>query len=144
MAELKTQKTDVPVADFLAGVEPEKRRVEGERLHAIFSSVTGDPGVMWGPTMVGYGEMTYTYASGKTGVWFPVGFAPRKAKLSLYGLRETAEQQELLPALGPHTESMGCVYANRLDALDDDVLRQLIALGFARKDFRGVDYPGQS
>ena len=143
MSEPKTQKTDVPVADFLASVEPEKRRLEGERLHAIFSDVTGDPGVMWGATMVGYGDMPYEYASGKKGMWFPVGFSPRKAKLSLYGLKETSEQIALLEDLGPHTASMGCVYANRLDALDEDVLRRLIALGFSREDFRGVDYPGK-
>jgi hypothetical protein len=144
MAELKTQKTDVPVAEFLAGVEPEKRRIEGERLHAIFTEVTGDPGVMWGPTMVGYGDMEYTYVSGRTGNWFRVGFSPRKAKLSLYGLRETEEQQQLLESIGPHTEGMGCVYANRLDALDEDVLRRLIELGYARKEFRGIDYPGKA
>jgi hypothetical protein len=124
-------------------VEPERRRVEGERLHALMRDVTGDPGVMWGPTMVGYGDMAYAYASGREGTWFRVGFSPRKAKLSLYGLKETAEQKALLPDLGPHQESMGCLYANRLDALDEDVLRRLIALGFERTEFRGVDYPSK-
>lgn len=141
MAENKTQKTNVPVAEFLASVEPEKRRLEGERLHAIMQDVTGDSGAMWGPSMIGYGDMEYTYTSGREGSWFRVGFSPRKAKLSLYGLKETEAQKSLLPQLGPHAESMGCLYANRLDALDEDVLRRLIALGFERTEFRGVDYP---
>jgi hypothetical protein len=131
MAENKTQKTDVPVADFLAHVEPERRRLEGLRLHAIMSEVTGDPGVMWGPTMVGYGDMHYISRAGREGDWFKVGFSPRKAKLSLYGLKDTEEQRALLPKLGPTTAGAGCVYANRLDALDEDVLRKLVAMAYA-------------
>ena len=137
MAENLTKKTGVPVEEFLAAVEPPRRRLEGERLHAIMREVTGDPGVMWGPTMVGYGDMHYRSAAGREGDWFKVGFSPRKAKLSLYGLKDTPEQLALLPQLGPHTVGVGCVYANRLGALDEDVLRQLIALGFARGDFDG-------
>ena len=137
MAENLTKKTDVPVEEFLAAVETPRRRLEGERLHAIMREVTGDPGVMWGPTMVGYGDMHYRSAAGREGDWFKVGFSPRKAKLSLYGLKDTPEQLALLPQLGPHTVGVGCVYANRLEALDEDVLRQLIALGFARGDFDG-------
>ena len=137
MAENKTHKTEQPVAEYLESVEPERRRLEGERLHAIMREVTGDPGVMWGPTMVGYGDMRYRSAAGREGDWFKVGFSPRKAKLSLYGLKDTPEQLALLPQLGPHTVGVGCVYANRLEALDEDVLRQLIALGFARGDFDG-------
>ena len=137
MAENLTKKSDVPVEEFLAAVEPPRRRLEGERLHAIMREVTGDPGVMWGPTMVGYGDMHYRSAAGREGDWFKVGFSPRKAKLSLYGLKDTPEQLALLPQLGPHTVGVGCVYANRLEALDEDVLRQLIALGFARGDFDG-------
>ena len=137
MAENLTKKSDVPVEEFLAAVEPPRRRLEGERLHALMREVTGDPGVMWGPTMVGYGDMHYRSAAGREGDWFKVGFSPRKAKLSLYGLKDTPEQLALLPQLGPHTVGVGCVYANRLEALDEDVLRQLIALGFARGDFDG-------
>lgn len=138
VAENLTKKTNVPVDEFLAAVEPPRRRLEGERLHALMREVTGEPGVMWGPTMVGYGDMHYRSAAGREGDWFKVGFSPRKAKLSLYGLKDTAEQLALLPQLGPHTVGVGCVYANRLDALDEDVLRQLIALGFARGDFDGT------
>lgn len=131
MAENKTQKTEVPVAAYLAQVEPERRRLEGERLHAIMQEVTGEPGVMWGPTMVGYGDMHYISSAGREGDWFRVGFSPRKAKLSLYGLKDTEEQRALLPSLGPITTGAGCVYANRLDALDEEVLRKLVAMAYA-------------
>lgn len=134
MAENLTKPTDVPVAEFLAAVEPERRRLEGQRLHAIMSEVTGDAGVMWGSSMVGYGTMHYRSRAGREGNWFKVGFSPRKAKLSLYGLKDTPEQRALLPNLGKHTVGAGCVYANQLEALHEDVLRRLIALGFAQPD----------
>jgi len=134
MAENKTHKTDVPVEFYLSTVEPERRRREGERLHELMSDVTGDPGVMWGPTMIGYGDMHYLSRAGREGDWFKVGFSPRKAKLSLYGLKDTPEQLALLPELGPHSVGAGCVYANRLDALDEDVLRRLVALAYAQPD----------
>lgn len=133
MAQNKTQPTDVPVADFLDSVEPERRRLEGLRVDQIMSQVTGAPGVMWGPTMVGYGEWRYRSPAGRTGDWFKVGFSPRKAKFTFYGLKDSPEQEELLPRLGPHTVGAGCVYVNRLDALDEDILRQLIAIGFTHE-----------
>jgi Domain of unknown function (DU1801) len=132
MADNKTQPTDVPVAQFLAGVEPERRRLEGERLDALMREVTGETGVMWGPSIVGYGTYHYRYASGHEGDWPKVGFSPRKAKLSLYGLKDTPEGAALLPSLGPHTAGAGCVYVSRLDAVDEDVLRRLVAIAYAR------------
>ena len=134
MAENKPQKTDVPVELYLSTVEPERRRLEGERLHTLMSEITGDPGVMWGPTMIGYGDMHYRSRAGREGDWFKVGFSPRKAKLTFYGLKDTPEQLEILPHLGPHTIGAGCVYANRLDALDDSVLRRLVELAYAQPD----------
>jgi len=133
MAENKTQKTDVPVAEFLAQVEPERRRLEGERLQTLFTEITGDPGVMWGPTMIGYGELHYRSRAGREGDWYKVGFSPRKAKLTFYGLKDLPEQLELLGSLGPHTTGAGCLYVNRLEQLDEDVLRRLIELGWARE-----------
>ena len=134
MAEPKTQPTAVPVAEFLAGVEPERRRVEGQRLCAIMTEVTGEEPVMWGPSIVGFGLMRYSYATGRTGDWMRVGFSPRKAALSLYGLR-AEESAELLAALGPHTSGVGCVYVKKLEDIDEAVLRRLVALAAARGDY---------
>jgi hypothetical protein len=131
----KTQPTDVKVEDFLAGVEPERRRVEGLRILEIMRDVTGEQGTMWGPTMVGFGTYNYRYATGNSGDWFKVGFSPRKAKISFYGLQDSSDAEPLLAKLGPHTLGVGCVYANRLDALDEDVLRELTRLAYARGDY---------
>lgn len=135
MAEQKTKPTDVPVEEFLDSL-PAKRRDIGTRALEIFREVTGDDGVMWGPSMIGFGQFNYVSPRNPrtTGVWPKVAFSPRAAALTLYGLKGSPEQQELLQSLGSFTESVGCVYVKKLDEVDEAVLRRLIELGFARED----------
>lgn len=126
----KTLPTDQPVDEFLATAEPARRRDEGARLVKIFEEASGHPAVMWGPSIVGFGEYELVSPStGKvTGTWPIVGFSPRKAALTLYGIKETPQMQELLAQLGKYTESKACVYVKRLDEVDETVLRKLIEL----------------
>ncbi|MFW7415075.1 DUF1801 domain-containing protein [Demequina sp. SO4-18] len=133
MAQNVTQPTDQPVEEFLEGVEPAVRRADGFRLLALMSEVTGDAATMWGRSIVGFGTVHYTYASGHEGDWMRVGFSPRKAQLSLYGLKDRPESAAVLERLGPHTEGVGCVYIKRLDSVDEDVLRDLIRLAYGEQ-----------
>lgn len=126
-----TLPTDQDPRDYLASVEPERRRLEGEILLGLMEEATGANAVMWGPTMVGFGSYTYRYASGREGDWLRVGFSPRKAAVSLYGLKDHAGAEPLLAALGPHTDGVGCIYVKRLDSIDLDVLRELVRLAYA-------------
>ena len=124
----KTQPTDVPVEEFLASVEPARRRREGEKLLEIFRDVTGAEPVMWGPSIVGFGEYEYQYSSGQSGVWPRVGFSPRAARLALYGLTDHPAVE--LERLGPHSTGASCLYVTRLESIDADALRGLIRLGW--------------
>lgn len=126
----KTLPTDVPVDEFLATLDA-RRGAEGAELVDLFLSVTGAPAVMWGPSMIGFGTYAYQYASGHEGIWPRAAFSPRKAKLSLYGLQTHLEAARLLERLGPHTTGADCVYVTHLSAIDLDVLRELVALGWA-------------
>ena len=136
MAEPSTKPTDADVAEFLAAATPARRRDDGLRLAGIFAEVTGAHPVMWGQSMVGYGSYRYVSpANSRTrGDWPKVAFSPRKAQLSLYGLKDLPEGAALLPSLGTYTEGAGCVYVRRLDQIDLDVLRRLIAIAWARED----------
>jgi hypothetical protein len=125
----KTMPTGVPVDEFLATLDA-RRSAEGAELVELFSSVTGAPAVMWGPSIIGFGTYAYHYASGHEGVWPRAAFSPRKAKLSLYGLQTHPDAPPLLERLGPHTAAVDCVYVTRLSAIDLDVLRSLVALGW--------------
>jgi hypothetical protein len=134
MAEPKTRPTDASVDDFLASATPARRRDDGLRLAEIFREVTGEEPVMWGPSMVGYGSYHYVSPSNPRtrGEWLKTGFSPRKASLTLYGLKDRAEGADLLPSLGTYTEGAGCIYVKTLDDVDLDVLRRLIAIASER------------
>lgn len=136
MAEPKTRPTDASVEDFLHAATPAKRRDQGLRLAEIFAEVTGTAPVMWGPSIVGYGSYHYiSPANPRTrGNWPKVGFSPRKASLSIYGLKDLPAGAELLPRLGEYTDGTGCVYVKDLDKIDESVLRKLIAIAWARSD----------
>ncbi|WP_062377734.1 DUF1801 domain-containing protein [Demequina pelophila] len=131
----KTQPTDQPVEAFVAAVTPDRRREEAERVVALFTQVTGVEPVMWGPSIIGWGERHYRYATGREGDWMRVGFSPRKAQLSFYGLKDVPAAAPLLERLGPHTTGAGCVYVKRLVQVDQEVLADLADLGFAQGDY---------
>ena len=138
MAEPKTVPTDADVHAFLEAAATPRRRAEGLRLAEVFGEVTGTDPVMWGPTMVGYGSVRYiSRANPRTrGDWFKTGFSPRKAQLTFYGLNDLPEAAALLPKLGTFTTGVSCVYAKKLEDIDLDVLRQLIAIAWSRTDNR--------
>lgn len=127
----KTVPTAVPAAEFIAAVQPDRRRDEGLVLLDLMSRVTGQPAVMWGPTMVGFGELHYRYATGREGDTFVVGFSPRKAAISLYGLKNSPGSDELLARIGPHRVGAGCVYVTSLARIDLAALEELIAYSWA-------------
>jgi len=134
MPDQKTLPSSSDPGDFIRSVENDTRRKDAERLLAIMTDVTGEAPVMWGPTMVGFGAFHYRYASGREGDSMKVGFSPRKSALTLYGLQGHPGSAELLERLGPHTLGKGCVYVKKLESVDEDVLRELIAHGFANAE----------
>jgi len=117
------------VQDFLAQVSPARRHGEAARLDALFQRVTGWQPVLWSGAMLGYGSYDYTYKSGRTGTWFATGFAPRKAKLSIYIMPGYADFGGILARLGKHTKGKSCLYLNKLADADEEVLAALIRAG---------------
>jgi len=132
--EPKTKPTDDSVLEYLNTVEPPRRRAQGLELLEIFREETGTEPRLWGPTIVGFGHLRYTYATGNSGEMSRVGFSPRKAALTLYGLTLYGSNADLLEKLGKHRVGKGCLYVNKLEDVDLDVLRQLIRRGWADAD----------
>ena len=122
----KTHPTEVSVDDFLDTVAGERRRADADEALALMREITGAEPVMWGPSMIGFGRYRYTTADGQEHESFVVGLSPRKASLTLYGLTMYGSNADLLDRLGPHTTGKSCVYVKQLDALDRDVLTELI------------------
>ncbi len=125
----KTQPTGASVTDFLASVEPERRRHDAQALAGLFREVTGFAPQLWGESILGYGRYHYRYASGREGDFLATGFAPRKANLSIYIMPGYADFGELLSRLGKHKIGKSCLYVNTLADIDTAVLGELIRAG---------------
>lgn len=130
MAENKTQPTAVPVEEFLAAVEHPVRRADGFALLELMRRVTGQEPVMWGPSIVGFGQYHYRYESGREGDSAAVGFSPRKANLALYVLGYGGGTDELLARLGKHKTGVSCLYITKLADVDLGVLEELVRAGY--------------
>jgi hypothetical protein len=130
MSENKTQPTGRTVEDFLAAVEHPVRREDGFELLDLMRRITGQEAVMWGPSIVGFGSYHYRYESGREGDAAAVGFSPRKANLALYGLTYGSDAVQLLPRLGKHKTSVACLYVNKLDDVDREVLAEMVRTGY--------------
>lgn len=113
--DIKTHLTSVDPVDFINSLDTPRRVSHGYQLSEIFNRGTGVEPKIWGPTMIGYGEVHYTSCTDREGDWFCLGFSPRKAKISLYGLNG---DKHLLAQSGRPTRSAGCVYITKLEAVD--------------------------
>jgi hypothetical protein len=126
MAELKTKPTDESVTGFLNAVEDETRREDCYALLELMREVTHAQPEMWGTSIVGFGRFRYHYASGRTGEWMLVGFAPRKRDLTLYLMPNLDDAAELMGRLGKYKMGKSCLYIKRLADVDLAVLREVV------------------
>lgn len=122
----KTQPTTQSVAAFLETIPNKQQQADSRALVRIMQEVTGWPPVMWGSSMIGFGTLRYKYPTGREGDTMMVGFSPRAKALTLYGLINYEQGQQLAERLGPHEAGKGCLYVKRLSDIDEDILRQMI------------------
>ena len=119
--------TGADVEAFLATVADERRRADARTLCELMATLTGEPAVLWGSSIIGFGAHHYRYASGREGDAPLAAFSPRKAQLVVYLVAGFTERYgKLLSRLGPHTSGKSCLYIKRLSDVDLDVLRQLV------------------
>jgi len=122
---IKTKASDRDPREFLAKVPDPRRRADAEAVLEVMERVTGEPPVMWGDSMIGFGRMTYRNTTGEND-WFVLGLSPRKAALTIYGVHDDNAPDERLSRLGKHTVGKGCLYVKRLADVDAGVLEELV------------------
>ena len=125
MAELKTKATAVSPAEFINAVKNETTRKDCFELIALMKEITGKPATMWGPSIVGFDQYHYKYATGREADMLLTGFSPRKQNLVLY-LGPGLEDKKLMAKLGKSKCGKGCLYIKKLDDVDRTTLRELI------------------
>ena len=139
--EQKTKETDLDVVEFIEKVDRTKKREDAYKLLEIFEESSGFKAKLWGPSIIGFGSYHYKYATGHEGDAPLVGFSPRKAKISLYFAPGDSEREVLLSKLGKHTTGKACVYINKVDDIDVEVLRELIkqSITFLQKQYPNAE-----
>ena len=127
MAQNKTQRNDGDVMAYLQSVKHKRRREDSLVMLELMQDITGEPAEMWGTSIVGFGSYHYRYASGREGDFMLTGFAPRKQALTLYIMGGHERHEALFARLGKCRTGSSCLYINKLDDVDMETLRELIA-----------------
>ncbi len=143
MAELKTKVNKASVAKFLSSIKDADKRADCAAISKMMEKASKSKPEMWGASIVGFGRRKYAYASGKTGEWMMIGFAPRAQNIALYGLKvftmtngglkEKKKDNDFLLKLGKYKEGGGCLYINKLADVDKKQLEKVIKLAVQRK-----------
>lgn len=126
MADLKTKMNDKYPMEFLSSVDNKKRKEDSLKLIRIMEEITKEKPKMWGPSIIGFGVMEYTNTTG-TKVWMMTGFSPRKNNLTIYIMNGFKKYEELLSKLGKHKLGKSCLYINKLENVDINILKELIS-----------------
>ncbi len=134
LAEIKTKQTTESVEDFIKSVDGEQKRKDSFAILEMMKKATGEEPKMWGSSIIGFGFVRYK--SPKTGRevdWFRIGFAPRKANLTLYLIMDISAHAEKLEKLGKYKTGGGCLYINQLADIDTKGLEEMIETSLNRK-----------
>ncbi len=132
MAELKTKKTELSVNDFLNAIPDVQKQEDAFTILKIMEKATKAKAKMWGTAIIGFGDRRLKYESGRELDWFVMGFSPRKQNFAFYIPGTVEKQQTLLKKLGKHKTGKGCLYLNKLEEVDLDVLKEIITKGVVK------------
>lgn len=135
MAENKTRPTGVDPSDFIAALPDPVRRADAEKVCAMLARLSGEPAVMWGPSIVGFGSYDYQCGN-RIETWSRIGFSPRAKELVLYLLPGYEGKEKQLAKLGKHRLGKSCLYIKKLEDVDEGVLEELVADAIAWMDER--------
>src|SRR5690554_4105166 len=127
MSKLKTKPTEIDVYEFIDSfANTEQKRKDSKVLVELMARISGFEPVMWGPSIIGFGEYHYVYESGHEGDAPLVGFSPRKSAISLYVFTGVEKHNYLLENLGKFRKGKSCIYVNELADINIDQLSLLM------------------
>ena len=127
--ELKSKKNKLSVTAYLNSIEPTSARKEAKLIAKTFKDVTGVKPKMWGASIVGYGEYTYSRSNGDVGEYMASGFSIRKSGPTIYIMPGYQDYSAILKDIGPHKLGKSCLYLKNLDGVDLKIISKLITRG---------------
>lgn len=129
MAELKTKKTELNVDDFIEKIREPQKQKDAFTIIQLMEKATKAKAKMWGSAIIGFGDKRLKYDSGRELDWFIMGFSPRKQNFALYISGTVENQQVLLKKLGKYKTGKGCLYINKIEEIDINILKEIIKNG---------------
>lgn len=127
LVQIKTKPTGSNIEDFINGVAGEQKRNDSFVLLKMMTKLTKEKPKMWGTSIIGFGDYRFkSAATGREVDWFRIGFSPRKANLSLYLTVDIKAYNDLLQKLGKHKTGAGCLYINKLEDVNMNILEAII------------------
>ncbi len=129
-AKIQTVPTTADVLEFLTRLEDDRQRHDSQTLINLMHKISGEPPVMWGPAIIGFGSYHYKYDTGREGDMPIIAFSPRRGKLTLYSINNTTKYLDIREHLGKHKTAKACLYITRLADVDLKVLEELIEAAY--------------
>lgn len=111
--------------DYFSQFGSETKYKDCVNLVRILEEESGFKPVLRGK-IVGFGLYHYQYASGREGEAIVTGFAPQKARISIYIMPGFDDYRKELATLGKHKTAKCCLYINKFSDVDESVLRRII------------------
>jgi hypothetical protein len=134
LVEIKTKPTTASVEDFINTVPDEQKRKDSFVLLEMMKKATKEDPKLWSNSIIGFGNKRYkSPATGREVDWLLIGFAPRKANLSLHLTIDIKKHADALEKLGKHKTGVGCLYINKLEDVDLKVLKGMIETSLKNK-----------
>ena len=125
-SENKTKPAKVSVTAFINGVENDTRRRDAKAVLAMMKKITGEKPKIWGPSIIGFGEYHYKYASGREGNMLLVDFPRVKPTWCSMCSVRLPKMTRSAKKLGKFKTGRSCLYINKLEDVDLKVLEKLI------------------
>ncbi len=113
------------VTRFIKEIEHKTRREDMERIVPLMEKVSGYKGFV-ASRAVCFGNYHYKYESGREGDSVVTAISPRKTHLVLYIMPGFKKYESLVKKLGKHKKGSSCLYINKLDDVDIDVLLTMV------------------
>ncbi|MBE7171151.1 MAG: DUF1801 domain-containing protein [Williamsia sp.] len=125
MAKNKTVETQDSVQAYLDLIADEKKQHDCAEIVALISQHTGLEPKMWGSAIIGFGSYHYKYASGREGDAPLAGLSARINAITLYLADDPVQKEAMLKRLGKHKAGKSCVYIQKLEDINKDVLIEM-------------------
>ena len=138
---MKTQKTTASVDEYIDAIADAQKRADCKQIDHLFQKISKQKGIMWGPSIVGYGSFSYTRSDGKSYDFLSLGFSSRAKNITIYSLPGyNLDNDATLEKIGKCKAGKSCIYIDRLSDIHIGNLEKLLRENFDTINGTHIDY----